>query len=64
MFLFGGIQDLTKEKNDLFYYDFPTKKWHMVFESVQGVEVDKFERQEQVDDKSPEKMEEVEKEPL
>lgn len=46
MFLFGGIQDLTKEKNDLFYYDFPTKKWHMVFESVQGVEVDKSEKQE------------------
>ena len=46
MFLFGGIQDLTKEKNDLFYYDFPTKKWHLVFESVSGLEVDKNDRQE------------------
>ncbi len=33
MYLFGGIQDLTKEKNDLYYYDFTNTKWVEVYEN-------------------------------
>lgn len=30
IFLFGGIQDVTKEKNDIYIFEFSQKKWNKI----------------------------------
>lgn len=30
LFLFGGIQDVTKEKNDMYIFEFDKNKWNKI----------------------------------
>ena len=37
IFMFGGIQDITKEKNDVYIYDFGTKNWKKIHTTTNSV---------------------------
>ena len=37
IFMFGGIQDITKEKNDVYIYDFGTKNWRKIHTTTNSV---------------------------
>ena len=35
--MFGGIQDITKQKNDVYIYDFELKKWKKIHTTTNSV---------------------------
>jgi hypothetical protein len=35
--MFGGIQDITKEKNDVYIYEFTTKNWKKIHTTTNSV---------------------------
>lgn len=37
IFMFGGIQDITKEKNDVYIYEFATKNWRKIHTTTNSV---------------------------
>lgn len=37
IFMFGGIQDITKEKNDVYIYDFKQKNWRKIHTTTNSV---------------------------
>ena len=37
IFLFGGIQDITKERNDIYIYEVKQKKWNKIHSSTNSV---------------------------
>ena len=37
IFLFGGIQDITKERNDIYIYEVKQNKWNKIHSSTNSV---------------------------
>lgn len=37
LFMFGGIQDITKEKNDVYIYEFEKKNWKKIHTTTNSV---------------------------